>query len=177
MALDEPVFEGKPFSDPEPITRRIRGDQIEPRTVDASRLEASLPRGFLAEQRSGTATTGVNAAAGETDLIDTSQSVTIIAGRKYRMSLSVPVQSSAVPTNCIIKMYEDATLILEARTNFATAASAGITTMTTLTTRSPSDGPHTYKLTMTTDQGAGTLQTNQNTTRSTFWLIEDIGAA
>lgn len=118
-----------------------------------------------ATSNQGSITTGV-------DLTSLSVPVTLVAGRRIRITGSTYPSSTVTSDRVTMTINEGGTQLQEGSI-VPTSSAIHIERSVVLT---PSAGSHTYKLTMARSVGSGTVTSNASATFPAFILVEDIGA-
>ena len=110
-----------------------------------------------------------------TDLTGLSVAVTLVAGRRIRVTGQVIFTSTVGNDTAELQIREGATLLQEA-TATCGAANSGVATVHSSIVLAPTAGGHTYKLQGTRNSGTGNISTVANANAIAFILVEDIGA-
>lgn len=130
------------------------------------------PRGALGVATVTSNQTGVTT---EVDLTGMTVTVTVGAGRRIRISFTtLLIPAGAVNTTASVTIKEGATVLRECF--FLMNNVSAPVTATDSVVLTPSSGSHTYKLTLSRAVGAGSVETNAQSTRPAYILVEDIGS-
>lgn len=146
------------------------GEIVTGELISAAELN-SLPGGVLGYATRSTNHTGI---ASEFDLPGLSVAVTVAADRRIRITGHVLVRQRTSAGLVIGQIKESTTLF--GRYGIAQLATDEFNQFdASAVVVSPSEGAHTYKLTLQTD--AGTVDTDATSARPHFILVEDIGSS
>jgi hypothetical protein len=110
----------------------------------------------------------------ETDLTSLTATVTLVAGRRIRISAQAGIQSSVTGDTIILRIKEGATVLQQAVGSVQPVNSE--VTFSPSVVLTPTVGSHTYKLSLLRLAGTGTLTMVGASNDVPFILVEDIGA-
>lgn len=140
--------------------------------LTAAMLTLAFPLGSLPGGYAQT-TTQQTLITTATDVTSCSITVTILAGRRYRLSAICGLISTVSNDTAGLTIMEGATQL---RSGQVVCLGTFITTSPSVIL-TPSAGSHTYKLQVLRVTGTGTISTDASGTNPVYILCEDIGAA
>ena len=129
-----------------------------------------LPQGLLGYAPVTANQTGITTAV---DITNATTTVTVVAGRRLRISAEVGWFSSVADDVGRLTIMQDGAAI-QTRSWPQRPAGWGITAMASVVIQ-PSAGSHIYKLQFARDTGTGTITIQAGATNPTYILVEDIG--
>lgn len=162
---DEPPFDGKQYA-------RVDGEWVEvvvPETPPPSTV------GLVAEATITTSSTPTSSTSA-VDVTGLEATFTAVAGRLYKVSWDLGVQSSVAGDRITITVRESTTAI--GTTPNVITESTGQYSVSGFCITEPAAGSHTYKVAIHRANGTGSVNVYADTSGNTaYLLIEDIGAA
>lgn len=108
----------------------------------------------------------------EVDLTSLTRTITVVAGRRIKITGSVYAANTGANNLITLKIFEDGSQVMERSVSCGTANIAE--GLEVVAVRTPSAGSHIWKLRMVTPAGTATMAAAA--TYPAFILVEDIGA-
>ena len=112
----------------------------------------------------------------EADLTGLSVTVTVPAGRRLRLRAYAVASCASPDKRCFVRIKEGATILTTAVENcgYTNVASATLEPSAIIT---PTEGAHTYKVTMQNATSADAMKLNASSDSPAYLVVEDLGSA